>query len=199
MKPEIKICGIKTLAVAKAAAKGAGYAGFIFEQSSPRAVSPAKAAKIREALPPGVKTVGVFVSAGTLGILAAMREARLDIVQLHRSSSDEEIRMLKDAGYGVWILDDGAMPGSGAADGVLVDAKDGGKTGGTGKRSDWSRARELASRGVFTILAGGLSADNLDEAAKTGASVLDVNSSLETSPGRKSAALVRNLLRSREA
>ena len=44
------------------------------------------------------------------------------------------------------------------------------------------------------ILAGGLSAANIAAARATGADVLDVNSSLETTPGVKSAELLAELL-----
>ena len=67
--------------------------------------------------------------------------------------------------------------------------------GGTGVRSDWSRVAVVKSVGKKAILAGGLSVDNIAEAYATGADVLDVNSSLETSPGEKSLDLLAPLLR----
>ena len=61
--------------------------------------------------------------------------------------------------------------------------------------ADWSLVGELKRRGFRVVLAGGLSSGNLAIAAKTGADVLDVNSSLETSPGVKSVHLLDELLR----
>jgi len=45
------------------------------------------------------------------------------------------------------------------------------------------------------VLAGGISASNITDAVATGADVIDVNSSIETSPGVKSLALLDELLR----
>jgi indole-3-glycerol phosphate synthase/phosphoribosylanthranilate isomerase len=52
----------------------------------------------------------------------------------------------------------------------------------------------VQAAGKKAILAGGLSAANIAAARATGADVLDVNSSLETSPGVKSAELLAELL-----
>ena len=60
-------------------------------------------------------------------------------------------------------------------------------------RADWNRARALASSGVRVVLAGGISAENIRDAAATGCAVLDVNSSLEVRPGVKSIALLEAL------
>ena len=61
------------------------------------------------------------------------------------------------------------------------------------------KACDLVSRlkkrgaGVRVVLAGGLSVGNIGAAAATGCAVLDVNSSLEESPGVKSIALLEEL------
>ena len=82
---------------------------------------------------------------------------------------------------------------------MLLDGRDGAKTGGTGRRADWSLVSGLKRRGLKVVLAGGLSAENVAGAAGTGADVLDVNSSLETSPGVKSLPLLAELLGRRRA
>ena len=79
-------------------------------------------------------------------------------------------------------------------DAVLLDGRDGARCGGTGKLADWSRIAELKAEGRRVVLAGGLSAANIAEAAATGADVLDVNSGVETAPGEKSVALLDKLL-----
>ena len=48
----------------------------------------------------------------------------------------------------------------------------------------------LKAAGRRVVLAGGISALNIGEAAATGADIVDVNSSLETAPGVKSADLL---------
>ena len=183
MKPEVKVCGVRDAAFAVAAAKlGVDYLGFIFEPSSPRHVTVSQAAEIAAALGAEarrrVRLVGVFVH-GTPGeIAAAMRRAGLDVVQLHRRASAADVAALKAAGYEVWTLAGGAE-----GDGVLFDS-----THGDGER-------ELRRGAYRTILAGGVSAGNVAMAVAAGPDVLDVNSSLETAPGIKSAARLEDFMR----
>ena len=122
---EVKVCGVRDAAVAVAAAKlGVDYLGFIFEPSSPRHVTVEQAAEIAASLGAEarrrVRLVGVFVH-GTPGeIAAAMRRAGLDVVQLHRRATAEDVAALKSAGYEVWTLAGGAE-----GDGVLFDSTHG--------------------------------------------------------------------------
>ena len=62
-------------------------------------------------------------------------------------------------------------------------------------RADWSLVEPLRRAGRRVVLAGGISASNIADAVATGADVIDVNSSIETSPGVKSLALLDELLR----
>ena len=167
--PRLKICGINDVEFARAAdAAGADYLGFIFEVSSPRCVTEHQAAEIAGELSQRVRKVGVFVRQPVEEIVETMQLAGLDVVQLHRVATEEEVAALWEAGFETWTLD-----------------------GGT--RSDWSRVEAAHERGVRAVLAGGLGTDNLAEAAATGADVLDVNSSLETAPGIKSIERLNEL------
>lgn len=195
-RPLLKVCGINDAAfAARAAALGVDYLGFIFEPSSPRAVTPGWARATRAALPRSVTVVGVFVHQTVGEIRSVVDDVGLDVVQLHRAATDDEIRALQKAGVRVWTLDDGIRQDGGVADGIVVDGRDGARSGGTGRLADWPRAHQLAARDVFTILAGGLGAENLAAAAETGAAVLDVNSALETAPGVKSIRRLEALMR----
>ena len=152
-----------------------------------------------------VKLVGVFTTSTVEEILQISRKIPLDVVQLHsREYGADEIQRLKAAGLEVWQLGaregtakvaDFVNPGEGAVvpEAVLLDGWDGTLCGGTGRRADWEFASELAAAGVRVVLAGGLSAGNLGAASATGCAVLDVNSSLEESPGIKSLALLEDL------
>ena len=195
-RPLLKVCGINDAAfAARAAALGVDYLGFIFEPSSPRAVTPGWARATRAALPRSVTVVGVFVHQTVGEIRSVVDDVGLDVVQLHRAATDDEIRALQKAGVRVWTLDDGIRQDGGVADGIVVDGRDGARSGGTGRLADWPRAHQLSARDVFTILAGGLGAENLAAAAETGAAVLDVNSALETAPGVKSIRRLEALMR----
>ena len=189
MRPEIKICGINdALFAIEAARLGVDYLGFIFESSSPRCVDVMQAFVIASELrsAPGERAsrqfkgiprlVGVFVRQTPAEVLDIMDRAGLDIVQLHRRATPEDVAALRASGREIWTLAGGA-PG----DGVLFDSSHG------------DGEPDFRKGAYKSILAGRLSAENAVEAMSTGADVLDFNSSLETAPGRKSAALLRAL------
>ena len=188
--PLIKVCGMKDASVAVLCERlGVDYIGFIFAPGSPRRIEPAIARGIAGRLSGKSKRVGVFTGGSAAEIIRIAREAQTGIVQLHSTAfGAEDVLRIKDAGLGVWALYGGE--GCAYADAVLLDGRDGRRTGGTGRLADWDLARSLSASGTKVVLAGGISARNLEDAAATGASVLDANSSLESAPGVKSAALV---------
>ena len=170
---KIKICGINDAEFALAAARlGVDYLGFIFEPSSPRFVTVEAAAKIAAALSAAgsrPRLVGVFVSQAVDEIVPAMHAAGLDVVQLHRRASEEDVADLRAAGFEVWTLAGGAL-----GDGALFDSSHG-------------DGEKMFSRlPCKTILAGSIGPDNMVEAVLLEPDVIDVNSSLETDPGKKS-------------
>ena len=194
----LKICGITDSAFARAAAEGGvDYLGFIFASGSPRAVTSERAAEIVSAVRRGrpiPRMVGVFTLRPVADVLRVADEVGFDVVQLHGRFSPVDVAAVKVTGREVWLLDDGGDPGVTAADGILIDGVKGNLVGGTGERSDWARVSVVQAAGKKAILAGGLSAANITAARATGADVLDVNSSLETSPGVKSTELLAELL-----
>ena len=116
---------------------------------------------------------------GTPGeIAAAMRRAGLDVVQLHRRATAEDVAALKSAGYEVWTLAGGAE-----GDGVLFDS-----THGDGETA----FRQVDGK---SIVAGRIGLENLTDVLVLGPDVVDVNSSLETAPGVKSAARLEDFMR----
>ena len=194
----LKICGMTDSAFACAAAKGGvDYLGFIFASKSPRCATPERAAEIVSAVRGGrpiPRMVGVFTLRPVADVLRVVDEVGFDVVQLHGRFSPEDVAAVKATGREVWLLDDGGDPGVTVADGVLVDGVKGNLVGGTGERSDWARVSVVQAAGKKAILAGGLSAENIADAYATGADVLDVNSSLETTPGVKSVDRLAKLL-----
>ncbi len=177
MRPELKVCGVVDPAFAAFAADaGVDYLGFIFERSSPRFVTPERAAECRRRFE-GAKGVGVFARQTVPEIADIMRSVGLDVVQLHRRATAREVQELRSAGFEVWTLAGGA-PG----DGVLFDSSHGDGDG------------EFVRGGYKGILAGGIGVDNIAEALALSPDVIDVNSSLETSPGVKSERLLEEFL-----
>ncbi len=196
--PQLKICGITDAAFAVEAAKrGIGYLGLIFAAGSPRRVTPEEAREIAAAAR-GPRFVGVFVEQSVEEIAHIAETVPLDVIQLHGDYGAEEVAALKGKGYEVWRLcsdrDGAAARERDAPDAVLLDGRDGARSGGTGKLADWSRVAELKRAGCRVVLAGGISAANIAAAMATGADILDVNSSLETSPGKKSIRLLGEFL-----
>lgn len=80
---------------------------------------------------------------------------------------------------------------------IVLDTRTSGGTGGSGRTCDWEAAAEIV-RGTEApvLLAGGLRPENLSEALEaTGAAGVDLSSSLEAAPGRKSPTRLRELAR----
>jgi phosphoribosylanthranilate isomerase len=76
---------------------------------------------------------------------------------------------------------------------VLLDAHDPVRRGGTGRRVDWSVAAAVAAR-RRTLLAGGLTPDNVAEAvAQVQPFGIDVSSGVESAPGIKDSGRIRAL------
>ena len=87
---KIKICGITNLNDALTAANlGVDALGFVFYPQSPRFISPDKAKKIRQKIPPFTLCIGVFVNARKDEVLQIARECRLDGLQFHGNESPE--------------------------------------------------------------------------------------------------------------
>ena len=179
---KVKICGINDAVFAAEASRlGVDYLGFIFEPSSPRFVTPEKAAEIVSSLDAPlrrrVRLVGVFVRESPAQIIATMRRAGLDVVQLHRRASSEDVAALKHAGYEVWTLAGGAE-----GDGVLFDSSHG--DGDTAFRNG----------NYKSIIAGRIGVENVADALALKPDIIDVNSTLETAPGVKSTILLSAFL-----
>ena len=192
MRPAVKVCGVTdAIFAAEAARLGVDFEGVIFAARSPRRVAPAAAKEIaaaaraaRKDSPPRI--VGVFTREPPVeDLLRIAAETGLDVVQLHGDFDSGDAAKVKAAGFETWRLaGEGFEPG--CEDAVLLDGRANGAVGGTGTLADWSLVSRFREAGKKVVLAGGISAGNAASAAATGADVLDVNSSLEISPGVKS-------------
>lgn len=205
----IKICGLTRAEDALLAAElGATHLGFIFAPS-PRRVTAGQAALIgRELAAAGygdrILKVGIFVNETAAGIRSTVREAGLDMVQLHGEETPDFAASLGLPWYKVirpvspWDAADTAAAWTAPGRILLADAFVPGTHGGTGKRLD--EATALAARnavrnggGIF-FLAGGLTPGNV--AAAVTAIVpdgVDVASGVEATPGIKSDQKLRAL------
>jgi phosphoribosylanthranilate isomerase len=188
---KIKICGITNEADALFCAEaGADFLGFIFVPSSPRHVEPETAGEIARRLremPNPPKVVGVFQDASADYIREIHDVVRLDVVQLHGSESDDEIRELgipaiKTLHVGGALPDAHVTP---TAAWLLFDTFDERRSGGTGRRFDWSLLATYERSKPF-FLSGGMTPDNVVAAVSmVRPDAIDVASGVEASPGFK--------------
>jgi len=194
----IKICGLtRAEDVVMCAAAGADWLGFIFHPRSPRSVSPQAVAGFDSGR---AKRVGIFVNQRPEEVLAVMREARLDLAQLHGGQDENFIRRIgADRVISVHWPEKYQSPSEMRPDLEekrsaafhLFDA--GAAGGGHGRRLDLSFLRDLNPPGPW-LLAGGLNAEmveSLELKGLKGLAGFDFNSGLEDQPGRKNESKVR--------
>jgi phosphoribosylanthranilate isomerase len=185
----VKICGCRLPEDAvEAAAAGATAVGMVLVPGFRRSLAPDEARRLRAAVPRGVWAVGVFLDQALRDVLAAVRELRLDAVQLHGSEPEalaarlrRECRVLRG-----WK---GLGPAPREAD-VLLAEPHAGRAGGLGEAWDWSRLAGMALD-VPLVLSGGLTAENVAAAcAAVRPWGVDVSSGVEVG-GAKDPARMR--------
>jgi phosphoribosylanthranilate isomerase len=198
MMVRVKICGIRRAEDALLAAElGAWAVGFVFWPGSARFIDPYRARRISTALPPWVVPVGVFVDQPAEYVSAVASLVRLGVVQLHGSETPEMVermpqRVIKSVAV-TSDFDESSVDRIPARAGVLLDAHDPERHGGTGTTVDWSRAAAAARR-RRVLLAGGLRPENVRTAIDTVRPFgIDVSSGVESAPGVKDPDRLRAL------
>ena len=194
----VKICGIRRQQDAALAAElGAWAIGFIFWPGSPRFIDPYRARAIAAALPPWLVPVGVFVDQPEEYIAGVASLVRLGAVQLHGHEPPAMVerlpqRVIKSVPVGA-DFDPAAVDRVPARAGVLLDAHDPERRGGTGVTVDWRQAAAAARR-RRVLLAGGLRPENVRSAVETVRPFgIDVSSGVEAAPGVKDHDRLRAL------
>lgn len=218
----IKICGVKTVDQALAAARaGADLVGFVFVAKSPRWIAPDAAndivTEVKQlsyhegfAFP---KFCGLFVDAGEklLGEAAPF----LSHFQFHGHEDAERINEIRgefglEVIKAVGIAEASDFAGvdtlAGAADLLLFDArapKGAILPGGNGEAFDWSHLKHYQGETPF-LLAGGLTAKTVAQAVKAARGHaafggVDVSSGVETAPGEKDAGLIADFVKAAKA
>jgi len=188
----VKICGITNFQDAMQAIEaGADALGFVFYSESPRYIKPVDAKKIIEKLPPFIGRVGLFVNEGIDTIDTISNYCNLTLCQIHFEVDEEALDMIGSK----------AMPVIRAKEAKdilqyqdkyrLVDVYCE-EYGGSGKRLnlEWFEGIDCSK----IILAGGLTADNLQELKKYNFYGVDVSSGVERIRGRKDYAKVSKFI-----
>ena len=197
----IKICGLTNVTDAQAAFEaGAHLLGLVFA-SSPRQVDNDQAAAIRNALPTA-RLCGVFQDADPAAVISAAENCGLDLIQLHGNESPGECRQLA-AATGLPLIKalrpieatPTTVAAYDAAAYFLID-----RPKGTSASGDHQDLREAAARiraeGREVFLAGGLEPANVAAAVRECAPFgVDVSSGVESEPGRKDHAGLRDFIR----
>ncbi|MGG3311939.1 phosphoribosylanthranilate isomerase [Paenibacillus lautus] len=208
MSTALKICGLQSVEVLKSMINlPVDYIGFVFAKSR-RKVSPQQAAQLIQVLRGWdhdmvPAAVGVLVNPDLNELEELLREAALDVVQLHGQESPQFCREVKERfpvsvfkavsiesdrseGERLSALD----PYAGSIDGLLIDTYDPVYGGGSGKTFAWDLIppyQQWAKRqGIPLFVAGGLDSDNVSHLIGQYAPYgVDVSSGVESEPGVK--------------
>ena len=193
-----KICGITNLDDANVAVEnGASAIGFIFYEKSPRTISINNAKSISKHLPKTIARVGVFVNHEKDFINEAISEVPLDMIQLHSDETPDfcnqfdvailkALRIKNEASLSVMDQYDVAV--------FLLDTFSNDQYGGTGETFDWSVLNRKFKTPI--ILSGGLNSENILNAIDAvNPSAVDVNSGVESSPGKKDFNKLKSLFK----
>lgn len=195
-----KVCGLTRMDDVRAVAQsGAVYGGLIFAEKSPRYVDLATA-KTLTATDTGsskLKFVGVFVKQPLEQVAQYAHTLGLSVVQLHGGESDDYITRLAShlpASCQIWqVIRADNLPKyrHPQVDRWLIDSVKGKQLGGTGETFDWHSVDPAIRE--QSMLAGGLSPDNISTACTLGFAGMDANSGVESAPGLKDQALIQQL------
>jgi len=196
VRTRIKICGITRAQDARSAARaGADAIGLVFYPPSPRYVSTERAVEVRDALPPFVQTVALFVNADAAQVSQVIGRVHPALLQFH---GDEAADFCAQFGLpfvkacrvrkGVDALEY-LRPFSSAA-AWLFDSHVP-EYGGVGETFDWSLLPAPGRLERPVILSGGLSRENVAEAVRRVRPWgVDVSSGVESAKGIKDAAKI---------
>jgi len=179
----VKICGITNLKDAMDAINaGADALGFVFYPKSARYIEPAVAKDIIKQIPPFVQSVGLFVNETAQTVNHISKISQIDLAQIHfeadetfykelevkaikvvRAQSQEDLHLYNNE----YRIVDAFVP----------------EYGGEGKRLNLDWFKDIDCSRI--ILAGGLTANNLEELKRFKFYSLDVSSGVEVKKGIK--------------
>ena len=192
MITRVKICGLtRPEDIDAAVSDGADAIGLVFYEPSPRAVSIAQAKELAARVPAFVTVTGLFVNPERKWVEQVLEAVPLDLLQFH---GDEPAEFCASFGRrwikAVRVREAGQIEAAFQeyrnASGLLVDAWDPNRYGGTGQSFNWSLIP--AERPLPLILAGGLTFANVADAIEQVRPwAVDVSGGVESGKGRKDA------------
>ncbi|MFZ7944368.1 MULTISPECIES: phosphoribosylanthranilate isomerase [Bacillaceae] len=194
---KVKICGITDVNTALAAVQyGADAIGFVFAESK-RKVTVEQAKEIISALPQDVFKVGVFVNESREEVERIAKVAGLTHIQLHGDESasfSESISLPVIKAKSFYNNENLAECSHYPAEYILLDSPKGKYRGGNGTVFDWNEVEPSLLKGRKVILAGGLHANNVEQAIQViKPNMVDVSSGVETD-GIKDLVKIREFI-----
>jgi len=194
LRTRIKICGITRPGDAVAAAQaGADAIGLVFYPRSPRFLNVERAREIRDALPPFVQAVALFVNPDAAQVAQAIGRVHPALLQFHGEETPDFCAQFGlpyvkacRVTQGVDLLK--YLRLFSTASGWLLDAHVE-EYGGVGASFDWSLVPARLERPL--VLSGGLTRENVGAAVRRVRPwAVDVSSGVESSKGIKDAAKI---------
>jgi len=198
---KVKICGITNLADAEAAIEaGCAALGFVFYRKSSRYIDPNKAQKIINNIPRHIIKIGVFVNAREKSVKRIARLCNLDILQFHGDESWAFCEKFKNykiiKAFRVKDKIDPSHILKYRTFAYLFDTFVKSMPGGTGRSFDWRLLKSLGPIKQPIFLSGGISENNVRQAiGSIRPQWIDVSSSLEIRPGKKSRKKIENFMK----
>jgi phosphoribosylanthranilate isomerase len=199
MSVKVKICGITSVADGLAAAEaGADMIGLMFYERSPRNISFTTATEIANGLPPFIVKVGVFVNPTEDLVMRAIADCGVTLLQFHGEEPPEfctQFGVMSMKAFRVRDAESLTVLPSYQTDAWLLDAFSPDAYGGTGAKFNWDLATEAKLMGRPIFLAGGLTPENVGAAVRQVQPFgVDVSSGVESAPGKKDHAKVREFV-----
>ncbi|SEP88272.1 bifunctional indole-3-glycerol-phosphate synthase TrpC/phosphoribosylanthranilate isomerase TrpF [Basfia succiniciproducens] len=190
---ENKVCGLtRPQDVQEVYRQGALYGGLIFAENSKRCVSLRQAQELVTVAP--LRFVGVFQNQQIDFIVKIATQLNLYAVQLHGAENEEFIAALRiqlPHQIQIWqaVSIDVAQQSAvkidriSAVDRYVLDSKTANRQGGTGVAFDWSKIpAEIKNK---SLLAGGITPENIELALAQHCLGIDLNSGVESAAGIK--------------
>lgn len=198
VRTRVKICGITRALDARAAAEaGADAIGLVFYPKSPRYLSGERAVEIRDALPPFVQTVALFVNPDAAQVAQVIGRVRPAMLQFHGEESPEFCAQFGMPYIKAYRVRSGVTAGVDALEYLRPFSRAAAwlfdshvpEYGGAGESFDWSLVPAARDRPL--ILSGGLARENVAEAIRRVRPWgVDVSSGVESGKGIKDAAKI---------
>lgn len=186
---KLKLCGMRTLADLEVCRK-ADFLGFVVLSESPRNLEVERAKELMSVCEG--RRVAVTTERRPDELEALVRTLEPDVLQLHSPLDRGLLSRVAGLGVPIW----GMLPMSPEVDvdlsvlpflQALVLDTPGPQAGGSGRTHDWTLSRYVRDRteGLPVVLAGGLNADNVQEAIRAvKPCAVDISSGAEGSGGK---------------